>query len=202
MISGLQQQQKLFAQHQARQVELDKDPINANTVYNSLNKERAAAGASALSTTLNLTIAAEQMCADMSNADYFDYKNPTSGKEANSFITDNAGDLYLKRYVSSIFRGDLQKTAAEVVREAVAQQASNLTNPEYNSVGVAVCDSAHQGPAKLIVAMLANKQDPPAAPAVKYVPQYSPPAYSPTTCNTQYYSGFGYMGPSATTRCY
>jgi cytoskeletal protein RodZ len=47
---------------------------------------------------------------------------------------------------------------------------------------------------------------PPAQPRTTYVPTYLPsystPSYSPTTCSTQYHTYGGYFDPSATTTCY
>ncbi len=191
----------------AEQARLSADPVTVSGVYSAHNKERAAAGAPALATLPNLTTSAEQMCNDMVAGKYFDYKNPASGKDSNSFITDNAGDLYLKNYVSSIFSAmPSSQTATDAVKAAVANQATNLNSPLYNSVGWATCESQKNPGERYIVGMLANKQERPVAPpapVTRYVPTptYTPTYRSPTTCHTQYRT-YTYFDPSATTTCY
>jgi len=192
-----------------RLAELSADPIEVNSIYNALNKERVAVGSPGLSTLNNLVVAAETFCANMATEGYFDYTNPQTGRTSNDFIKDNIGDLYFKRYVSSIFSGDPKSsTATETVKEAIKAQSTNLNSPEYNSVGISVCDKPQGndnptlGPSKYVVVMLANKQDP---PAVQYAPapRYSAPAYrAPTYCNTTYYDYGGYLNPTASTTCY
>lgn len=191
---------------QAEQARLAADPVTVSGVYNALNKERATVGAPALSTLTNLTTAAEQQCNDFVTAKYFDYKNPATGKESGTFIKDNVGDLYLKTYTASIFSAiPASQTATDAVNGAISKQAENLNDPVFNSVGWAACQSPTNPAETYIIGMLANKQEKPAAPAVKYVPTPTPtptPSYTPppidtgTTCNT-YYNSFG-----ASTHCY
>lgn len=192
------------AAQQAEQARLAADPVTVSGIYNALNKERAAAGAPALSTLPNLTTAAEQQCNDMVAHKYFDYKNPANGKESNTFIKDNAGDLYLKNYVSSLFSAmPAIQTATDSVKAAVANQATNLNSPLYNSVGWAVCESPTNPGERYIVGMLANKQEKPVAPpapTTRYVP--TPTYRSPTRCYTNYNTYGGYLDPTATTTCY
>ena len=183
----------------AEQARLAADPITVSGVYNALNKERAAVGAPALSTLTNLTTAAEQQCNDFVAAKYFDSKNPITGKDSNSFITDNAGDLYLKTYVSNFFSAiPANQTASDAVKFAISIRAEHLNNPVYNSVGWAACQSSTNPAETYLVAMLANKQEKPArAPTATYRPS------TPTHCNSTYHEGYGnIIKPSVTTNCY
>ncbi|HVX58192.1 MAG TPA: CAP domain-containing protein [Candidatus Saccharimonadales bacterium] len=114
----------------AEQARLAADPVNINGIYNALNKERSSTGAPALSTVSNLVTAAQQYCRNMVNDGYFDYKDPKTGKSANDFISANAGNLYLKTYVASIFSVDPKAdTSTDAVNLAVKNQATNLNNP-------------------------------------------------------------------------
>jgi hypothetical protein len=139
---------------------------------------------------------------------YFEYKNPTTGKESNSYIVDNAGNLYFKNYVSTLFSAiPANQTAADAVKAAVANQAMYLNSPLYNSVGWALCESPTNPGERYIVGMLADKEERPAAPSApvtRYVPTptYTPTYTSPTKCYTNYNTYGGYLDPTATTTCY
>jgi hypothetical protein len=201
-VNAAREAEKAAAQEAAR---LAADPVSVPFIYNALNKERATNGATALATIQNLSTAAEQFCSDMVVNKYFDYKNPATAKSANDYITDNVGDYYFKTYVASIFSASYStETASEAVTRAVSAQATNLNNPSYNSVGWAICDSPDDANLKYIVGMFAEKAEKPVAPTTVYVPAAPrTPIYTPpTTCNTTYYDGYGYMSPSATTHCY
>ena len=192
------------AEMEAQKARLANDPISVNGIYISVNKIRSESGAPALETVSNLSNAATQYCNYMVQNDFFDYKNPVDGKDSNSFISDNMGDLYYKNWVSTIFTGNsLSETASDVAKNAVAGQATNLSNPLYNSVGWATCESPNADHQFYIVGMLAEKAEKPVATQPAYVPTYSPSYYSsPTTCNTTYNDYGGYFSPTATTRCY
>lgn len=192
----------------ARQARLKADPVTVDGIYNSLNKERATTGAKPLASNDNLTAAAEQYCGDMVKYKYFDYKNPKTGKKANSFIEGHMGSYYFKTYVSSIFSAmPKTQTATDSVMEALKNQSTNLNNSLFNSVGWAVCASPTVSGEKYIVGTLADIEDRPAPPQRVYVPtpSYAPtyvPSYSPTHCSTTYNDYGGYLSPTATTDCY
>ncbi len=193
----------------AEQARLSSDPIDVSYVYSALNTERSQSGAPALANLKNLEDSASQMCASMVTDKYFDYTNPATGKTANSYITDSQGELFYKSYVAAIFEGNpTSQTASDTINDAAKYQATNLLNPEYNSVGISVCDnkleSEVQLTSKYVVIMLANKQEKPVAPAVRYVPapSYTAPRVSPTYCNTTFHSYGGYLDPTASTYCY
>lgn len=193
----------------AEQARIDADPISENNLYLAMNKRRTGIGAASLQTVPNLTTAASNYCKDMQQNKYFDYVNPTSKKDANSFITDSQGDKYYKYYVSSIMRGNkTTQTSSDVIAETMKNQAKNVADPRYNSVGWAICDDMTAtdlagGDNLLIVAAYAEVGEKPVAAAPVYVPQYVAPAptyRAPTSlhCNTTEYQ---YIGGSSTS-CY
>lgn len=185
---------------EAERARLAADPINVNGIYTSINKIRSESGAPALQTLSNLTDAANQYCNYMVVNNFFDYKNPSDGKNSNSFITDNMGDQYYKIAVSSIFKGDTEtETAGDVAKKAASAQAVNINNPAYNSVGWATCRPLDKPDDIYIVGMFIEKADRP----VVAQPAYRPTYYSsPTSCYTTYNDYGGYLSPTATTRCY
>lgn len=203
VVSSAQESAKVAELARVEQARLSADPLTVSSVYNALNKERATTGASALASLSNLTNAADQYCQDMTASNYFDYKNPVSEKNSNSFITDNVGDLYFKHYVTSIFTASTStETATDAVSRAITTQATNLNNPTLNSVGWSICQSPNDSNQKYIVGAFAEKADKPVAPTRVYTPVASPSLYSsPTNCTTTYNNGFG-TSPTATTRCY
>lgn len=176
-ISTVNQENRIKAAAAAEQARLAADPITVPNIYTALNKARAGVGSSALGNLPNLTTAAEQYCNEMVINKYFDYKNPASGKEANTFIKDNAGSLYLRNYVASIFKAvPSRQTASDAVQAAVAAQSTNINNPVFNSVGWAICDSPIIPGEKYVVGMFADNQERPVAPVNNY---YSAPSYRP-----------------------
>jgi len=200
-IQAANKEAEIVAVEKAR---LASDPVTVQLLYNALNKERTGTGASALAILPNLTTAADQFCADMVASQYFDYKNPVTGKDANSFITDNQGDLYFKQYVSAIASAlPSTQTATDVIANTVTTQATNLNNPIFNSIGLSLCQSPINPSEQYVVGMFAENADKPVAPATVYVPASSIPSYTPpTTCNTTYNDYGGYFSPTATTHCY
>lgn len=203
VINSVNAENKRKVAEAAEQARIAADPLTTNGVYTALNKERTTTGAQALSTIPNLTTASEQMCNDMVAYKYFDYKNPTTGKEANSFVKDNGGDLYLPSFVMTIFSGNFQtQTSSDIVAAAISSQATNLNNPSFDSVGWAVCQSPNDPSVKYVVGALANKEEKPAAPTTIYrsVPTYVPP--TSIRCHTTYNNYGGYLSPTATTNCY
>jgi len=194
-------QEAAFAAEQAR---LAADPVTIPNIYNALNKSRSASGASALSSLPNLTTAAQQFCNDMVANKYFDYKNPLTGKDANGSIKDNIGNLYFKNYVASIFKASPgSQTAADAVNAAVAAQSTNISNPMYNSVGWATCQSPTALGQTYVVGMFADKEDKPVTPVnnyystPRYTPIYPPPLYTPSVhCTSSTLLGTTY------TNCY
>jgi Cysteine-rich secretory protein family len=191
------------AAQQAEQARLAADLVTVSGLYNALNKERATVGASALASLTNLSTAAEQKCNDMVTSKYFDYKNPATGKESHSYITDNAGGLYIKEYGSSLFSAiPASQTAGDAVKAAISKQAEYLNNPVYNSVGWAVCQSPTNPAETYIVGMLANKQEKPAPAASAPARTYTPYIPKTTRCYTNYNTYGGYLNPTATSTCY
>lgn len=198
-----QQENKENAAAEAEKARLAADPVTTSGIYTAINKERAASGAPAMASLTNLTTASEQMCADMVTHKYLDYKNPITGKEANSFIEDNVGDLYYETYVASVFTAIKgTQSATDAAKAAVNAQATTLNDPTFNSVGWSTCQFPDKPEEILIVGMLADKQEKPVAPTPA---RTSSPTYqyrSPTTCHTTYNDYGGYLSPTATTRCY
>lgn len=193
--NSVYQSDKAAKKAQERKEELSSDPITSQAIFTAINKSRSSSGVSALGTLNELTKAAQQKCSDMSKAKYFEYKNPKTGKDANSYITDNQGELYFKYYVSSIFKATTSETATEAVEKAMADQAQNLGDPKYNSVGWAVC-STEEDNVRYIVGMLAEDAEKPAAPVNNY---YQTPSYTPpVTCYSTSYS----FSNTTTTTCY
>jgi hypothetical protein len=194
ILSAIAESERLQAEEAEKQRILA-DPITVTGLYNSLNTERSKVGSPALTTLVNLTTSSEQLCEDMRASNYLDYKNPTSGKEANSFITDKMGDYWYKTYVSAVFSGySNSQTSAEVVANNVKTQGTNLNNPSFNSVGIAVCNSPDafaNADLKYIAITLAQEEDKPVAPIIQQVPVYrdSPSLYrAPITCSQDYFS--------------
>lgn len=134
---------------------LTADPITVENIYNKFNEGRVKSSTSRLIAVQNLTSSAEQFCSDMVTNNYFDYKNPTSGKEAKKFITDNANGLHYSWYVSSIYNALSNQTATQVIDDVFKEQNVNVIDPKYNSVGIAVCQPKSDVTSKYIVAMLA-----------------------------------------------
>lgn len=179
-------QKKIADTSAAEAARLAADPISSNGIYTAINTLRSKSGAQALANLKELSTAAQQGCEDMASGGYFDYKNPSSGKDQNSRIVDNKGDLYLKSYVSSIAYGDSSlQTSTDVAKKILESQATNINNSVYNSVGWAVCIPTKKAPqqtsgtAVYIVGMLAEKAEKPVVPVNNYVaPKYTPPAIS------------------------
>jgi hypothetical protein len=105
----------------ARQAQLTADPLTTGAFFTALNKERMAAGAPALSTLQNLVSAAEQHCNDMVSANYFDFKNPVTGKDINGFIKENAGDLYFKELHWCVLFGQFKTPCRHRCRDRVSK---------------------------------------------------------------------------------
>lgn len=184
------------------QARIAADPITASGIYTAVNTLRSKAGSPALANINELTTAAQQTCDDMATAGYFDYKNPTTGKEANSRIVDNKGNRYFKTYVSSIsYASAVSGTATEAAKTLITNQATNINNPVFNSVGWVVCTPTTKAalvPEKsvYIVGMLAQEEQKP-APVNNYVvpkqvPQITLPKTQYTDCKTDIFG---------TTRC-
>lgn len=193
----------------AKQARLTADPISENNLYIAINKKRAESGAPSLQNVSELSKAALALCHDMKKSNYFDYTNPVTKKEANSFITDTQGEMYYKYYVSSIAKGDKStQTATDVIAESMKAQANNLADPKFNSIGWSICaDPAYAalntGNNVMIVAALAEVAERPVAPTTIYQPQYVAPAPTYTAprsfhCDTTEYQ---YIGGSSTS-CY
>ena len=153
------------------------DPVTKSGLYNALNKERVSVGSSALASHPNLDIAAEQFCNDMMTSKYFDYASPSTGRRSSNFILENRGGLYYRTYVSSIMKTiEGQNTANEVIQDAIKNQATNLNNPNFNSIGWSICQSPMNQSERYIVATLAEIKDRPTVP--------SSTASTPATTNT------------------
>jgi hypothetical protein len=188
------------------------DPISVAGIFNASNKARAAAGAQALSIESNLNTAAQQKCDDMVANKYLDYKNPTTGKDSNSYIIDNKGELYITSYVSDVsYAIPKTQTATDFITER-ARVAPAITDTRYNSVGWAVCQPIEKPDQVYIVAMEATKAEKPAptnnyysAPATNtYTPSYTPPKSCSTTYNPGVTDSSGnyLLNPSSKTTCY
>ncbi len=193
--------ERLAAQAEAENNRISADPINVNRLYIVLNMERAKVGARALSTVDNLTSAAQQKCDDMVSGSYFALKNPVTGKTANSYVDDNTGSLYFKSVSSILMQGSTTTmTASQVIQNAIKEQAANLYDPKFNSVGWATCDTSGTSQLAFVVGMLADMEDKPVSKtyAPTYVPTYTPPV----KCYTSYNPGYdNIINPSSTTQC-
>jgi len=194
----VQQSNKNAEATRARQAVLQQDPINVNNVYAAINKLRTSNGAPALSNLQNLQTAASQYCSVMVQDGFFAYKNPKTGKDSNSYISDNAGGLYFKHWVSSIATGNSAMTATELMTDVGKAQSTNLYDPSYNSVGWAVCDNPTLKN-YYVVGMFAEKADKPAQPVINNYNSYSNPYIPKSTTCTSYYST---LLKQTTTTCY
>jgi uncharacterized protein YkwD len=181
------------------------DPITDSDIFTSVNKLRASSGAGAQSLEPNLSTAAEQKCNDMVKNNYFNYKNPKTGKQANDYIKANLGDLYVGYYVAVLMSGDSKVQTATDVVTAAAKENTNITDPKYNVTGWAVCSPDGSNALLYVVGMNAEKKERPVAPVTRYVPtpSYTQPTYTaPTHCYTTYNDYGGYFNPTASTDCY
>jgi len=206
IVAAIAETSREDAAKKVRAAQIAADPVTVSGMYNALNKERSSVGSSALASNNNLNIAADRFCNDMVTAKYFGYKNPSSGKSSLDFITENSGGQYYKTYVSSIMSTtDGQYTASELVQDAIKNQATNLNNPNFNSVGWSICQSPNNPSEKYIVATLAQIAERPVVntqPRSNYnstpTPSRLPVRAPPTTC----YSTYSDILNSVTTNCY
>lgn len=162
----------------AEQARIAADPITAAGLFNASNKARASAGAQALVNEANLTNAAQQKCDDMAANNYFEYKNPTTGKDSNSYIMDNKGDLYITHYISDI---GIVKPSTETATDYISKRAKTapaITDTRYNAVGWAVCQPKDKPDLMYIVAMEVTKEQKPATATNNY---YQAPAQTQKT---------------------
>lgn len=192
----------------AEKARLAADPITPTGLFIAANKARAAAGAQAMASQDFLTKAAQQQCDDMVTYKYVAYKNPTTGKESNSYITDNKGDVYITTYISDLATAlPVTQTATDFITQR-AKEAPAITDTKYNIVGWAVCRPPETINQLYVVAMEATKAEKPANTATNNY--YSAPAASTSKrCYTTYnpgvtnYGGSGYLiNPSSSTTCY
>lgn len=169
-------------------VRVETEEITPDGLFIDINKVRAANSLAQFKRNALLDKSAQLKCDDMVKNDYYEHKNPKTGKEGYSYVQDVGAN---PSWTSENLNQGVFPNSKSVIESWMASKshAASILDARYTDIGFAVCTTPS---AKGQLTIVQHKMEP--APQQQTVIQQAPaqtPQYSPqSTYCTHYDDGY------------